>query len=242
MALNVFGGKSAGVPAGKMGYDGWVKNRKQASRGGFVGMLVLLAGVTAAAQINGAPPSVTSLGFGGRAINGAPPSVTSIGPRGPVFNPAYPSSKPFFGAGQHHHYHSYAPLGAAVYAVPIYGYGYADAPDDGDDAASAPVNGPAMPGVGAPYRSAGSSGPEMASAADPADPPDPAPTAQPKTELVFKDGRQMEIGNYAIVGSTLYELAGETRHKIALSDLDLDATVKANEDRGIDFTVPPGSM
>jgi len=39
------------------------------------------------AQINGAPASVTSQGFGGRAINGPPASVTSVGPRGLAPNP-----------------------------------------------------------------------------------------------------------------------------------------------------------
>src|ERR1700722_17251562 len=34
------------------------------------------------AQIKGAPASVTSPGFGGRAVNGTPPSVTSIGRQG----------------------------------------------------------------------------------------------------------------------------------------------------------------
>jgi len=34
------------------------------------------------AQVNGVPPSVTSMGFGGRVINGVPPSVTSFGPDG----------------------------------------------------------------------------------------------------------------------------------------------------------------
>src|SRR5262245_10858581 len=34
------------------------------------------------AQINGAPASVTSPGFGGHSINGTPSSVTSLGPRG----------------------------------------------------------------------------------------------------------------------------------------------------------------
>src|SRR5215467_6273153 len=37
---------------------------------------------TTHAQINGAPASVTSPGFGGRAVNGPPASVTSLGPRG----------------------------------------------------------------------------------------------------------------------------------------------------------------
>jgi hypothetical protein len=58
-----------------------------------------------------------------------------------------------------------------------------------------------------------------------------------RTLLIFKDGRQMEVANYAIMGSTVYLFAGD-RRKIPLSDLDLDATVKANEERGTDFHVP----
>ena len=56
--------------------------------------------------------------------------------------------------------------------------------------------------------------------------------------LVFKDGHQLEVSNYAIVGSTLYDLTVGRRHKIALADLDLTATAKQNDDRGIDFQVP----
>jgi hypothetical protein len=56
--------------------------------------------------------------------------------------------------------------------------------------------------------------------------------------LVFKDGHQLEVANYAIVGSTLYDLTDGRRHKIALAELDLAATAKQNDDRGIDFQVP----
>ena len=65
----------------------------------------------------------------------------------------------------------------------------------------------------------------------------PAPD-QPETVLVFKDGHQLEVANYAIVGSTLYDLTGGRRQKIALADLDLTATAKQNDDRGVDFQVP----
>jgi hypothetical protein len=77
--------------------------------------------------------------------------------------------------------------------------------------------------------------------------PEPAPASQPEvtpapdqpqTVLVFKDGHQLEVANYAIVGSTLYDLTEGRRHKIALTDLDLTATSKQNDDRGIDFQVP----
>jgi hypothetical protein len=70
---------------------------------------------------------------------------------------------------------------------------------------------------------------------------DSAAADQPQTVLVFKDGRQLEVENYAIVGNTLYDLTQGRRHKIPLSDLDLDSTIKQNGDRGIDFQVPAGS-
>jgi hypothetical protein len=237
----------------KMGYDGPVKGLNWlTSKGvGVVAGLFLCAGL-AGAQISAAPPSVTSMGFGGRAINGAPPSVTSLGPRGytPGYNPAYPNSRPWFGNGPYHHHRNYAPLGAAVYAVPIYGYAYGDTGDDADNAPPEDQynGGPTIfdrrgPGTSA-YRSAIGSfdpGNEQFAASAPASVPDPPPTDQPKTVLVFRDGHEQEVENYAIVGDTLWDLTGDRRHRIALSDLDLDATVKANDDRGIDFAVPPGS-
>lgn len=58
-----------------------------------------------------------------------------------------------------------------------------------------------------------------------------------RTLLIFKDGHQLEVTNYAIMGSTVYVFTGD-RRKIPLSDIDLDATIKANEQRGVDFHVP----
>jgi hypothetical protein len=64
------------------------------------------------------------------------------------------------------------------------------------------------------------------------------PAEEPGTLLVFKDGRQVEIKNYAIQGDTLFDLSDGRPHKIALADLDLDATQKKNDDRGVDFQLP----
>ena len=61
---------------------------------------------------------------------------------------------------------------------------------------------------------------------------------QPRTVLVFKDGRQLEVMNYAIVGTALYDLSDGRTRKVALADLDLGATTKQNDERGIDFQVP----
>lgn len=60
----------------------------------------------------------------------------------------------------------------------------------------------------------------------------------PSTVLVFRDQHKEEIDNYAIVGQTLYNFQPQHTEKIALSSLDLEATAKANDDRGMKFSVP----
>jgi hypothetical protein len=84
------------------------------------------------------------------------------------------------------------------------------------------------------------SGTENASAAQSSD---PAPESlQPPTTLVFKDGHQVEVENYAIVAQTLYDLSPGHPRKIALADLDLPATEKQNDDRGVTFQLPPAAQ
>ena len=63
----------------------------------------------------------------------------------------------------------------------------------------------------------------------------------PPTVLVFRDGHNLEVRNYAIVGETLWRFSGQRTQKIPLAQLDLAATVKANDDRGVTFTVPANS-
>lgn len=62
-----------------------------------------------------------------------------------------------------------------------------------------------------------------------------------KTVLVYRDGHQSEVQDYAILGKTLWIFAGQSTKKIALADLNLDSTKKMNDDRGIDF-VSPGTL
>ncbi len=70
----------------------------------------------------------------------------------------------------------------------------------------------------------------------------PIPTRdQPETILVFRDGHTQKVKNYAIVGNTLYDYSTGTRHKIDLGDLDVSATQKQNDDRGVDFRLPHGA-
>jgi hypothetical protein len=74
-------------------------------------------------------------------------------------------------------------------------------------------------------------------------PPEPAPEPpQPPTTLVFKDGHQLEVNNYAIVSQTLYDLTPGHPRKIALADLDLEATQKQNDDHGVVFQLPPSAQ
>jgi hypothetical protein len=77
---------------------------------------------------------------------------------------------------------------------------------------------------------------ESAATADADEPP------QSPTTLVFKDGHQIEVNNYAIVSQILYDLTPGHPRKIALADLDLLATQKQNDDHGVVFQLPPTSQ
>lgn len=73
--------------------------------------------------------------------------------------------------------------------------------------------------------------PEPVAAAAPAAPQEP-------TVLVFKDGHKLSVTNYAIQGGTLFNFSGEGPRRITVSDLDLEATMKANDENGIQFRLP----
>lgn len=233
-----------------------------------VAVLALVLVPALAAQINGVPASVTSIGFGGHfnQPQGIPASVTSIGPLGLVpngiffppnccINPLFPvnPNPPLF----HRHHHDrdhdrgrngFFQGGVAVYPVP-YAVPYAvpiedTSMEEPEDYSGGPTIFDRR-GPGTAYRGELYSGKpprdERATEAAPesAAPPAERPVAdQPKTVLVFKDGHQAEVENYAIVGDTLYDLSEGRRHKIPLSELDLTGTARQNDDRGIDFKVP----
>ena len=206
----------------------------------------LFAATSVRAQINGAPPSVTSQGFGGHAINGTPPSVTSLGPRGYSPGP-HSGSVP----GTHHNNnntnhrrHNGDFASPLLYAVPV-PYAVDNAVDDDPDVNDDPnyQGGPTVfdrRGSGAhsyipPVKDPPAAHP-MQSEADPA--ADPEPASDPTT-LVFKDGHQLEVGNYAIVGATLFDLTPGHTRKIPIADLDLAATHLQNDAHGVVFQLPP---
>jgi len=83
--------------------------------------------------------------------------------------------------------------------------------------------------VYAPRSSQRLSAPESAS-----QPPEPVVA----TILVFRDQHRQEVQNYAIVGQTVWAFSAGRTQKIPLANLDLPATEKANDDRGVSFRVP----
>lgn len=201
----------------------------------------------AQAQINGAPTSVTSQGFGGHAVNGTRSSVTSLGPRG-----YSQGSRTTLGTvpGNHrtdpnrHRRHTGQYASPLFYAVPVpYAVDEGIAQDAEEENDSNEQGGPTVfdrRGSGARSYVAPMNNAPAAHAAQAADEgsPDAADTTDP-TLLVFKDGHQMEVGNYAIVGSTLFDLTPGHPRRIALADLDLTATHQQNDSRGVVFQLPP---
>jgi hypothetical protein len=204
------------------------------------------------AQINGAPASVTSPGFGGRPVNGTAPSVTSLGPRGfaPNRGATFSTNVPRNGDGHHHHRQVEHTPPPVVYAVPV-PYAYDAGATDNDNEDDANVDDSDANYQGGPTifdrRGSGAASyvPPVQNVPKPhavqdteGAPADPEPPQAP-TLLVFKDGHKLEVGNYAIVGATLFDLTPGHSRRVALADLDLEATRQQNDDRGVTFQLPP---
>jgi len=62
--------------------------------------------------------------------------------------------------------------------------------------------------------------------------------SQSLTELVFQDKHTQEVQNYAIVGQTFWIFDSQLPTKVSLSELDVPATIKANDARGVGFQLP----
>lgn len=80
--------------------------------------------------------------------------------------------------------------------------------------------------------------------------PEPPPAAIPgshgksqakpvtMTKLVFRDGHTEEVADYAIVGQTLWIFSEQRAMKVPMEKINVSATQRANEERGLDFVVP----
>jgi hypothetical protein len=240
---------------GSLEYDDAVRRWILASVA-IVGLLLLPAFLVSSspAQINGVPASVTSPGFGGHPGTDAPPaSVTSLGPRGyaPSAGGGFFLNMPGRDDGRTRHHrdrdrdHSFIPFYGGWYGVPTYPYpaedaGYED--EESDDQGGPTIfdrRGRGDRAYVPPPSDAVRAHPDTrtdgtAAIAAPEAPP-------PPTILVFKDGHRLEVGNYAIVGATMFDLTPGHPRRIALAELDLEATQKENEDHGVSFQLPSNS-
>jgi hypothetical protein len=71
----------------------------------------------------------------------------------------------------------------------------------------------------------------------------PPASVLPSAVLVFRDRHKEEIEKYLIVGATLYAssdywTSGSWTRKVPIAALDVPATLKLNQDRGANFTLP----
>jgi len=65
----------------------------------------------------------------------------------------------------------------------------------------------------------------------------PAPN-YPPVSFVFRDGHQLEARNYAIVGYNFWIMDDGMTRRYPLSELDLKATTRVNDERGVPFQLP----
>jgi hypothetical protein len=86
---------------------------------------------------------------------------------------------------------------------------------------------------------------QTAGSVPPASAPAPQPSAEPAkidtglpVVLVFFDKKIQEVKNYAVMNEMLVVFDGSRTTKIPLRDLDLAATMKLNDERGVDFQIP----
>ena len=202
---------------------------------------------------NGIPASVTSPGFGGNGQNGNSEQQVRF-----FSEPANPHTRDHNRDGNHDrsHFRHEQQIQYYPYAVPYYPVLDPSEPSPADQPANDHSKddaeykgGPTIfdrRGEGLDRydeqraaKQKPKSQPETTD--DSAQPSTPEPVAeQPTTLLIFKDGHQLEIGNYAILGSTLFDLTPGHPRKIALAELDLSATIAQNDDRGVDFHLPTG--
>jgi hypothetical protein len=200
------------------------------------------------------PPS----SFTGRPVT--PPVTPFVNPPVSVFgrSPAFGASRPFVRHSR--------PAGPVPTFVPTFGYGYGYYPYNYYSPFAGPVSiapdpitqegwGYVPPASDVPAVSQNEANlsyevgrlsqeiedlrQQQAVQAQPPQPVQAAPSpATTPVVLIFRDGRRMEIQNYAIISQTLWVLDDHNSTKIPLSDLDIEATRQQNGLRGLRFSVP----
>jgi hypothetical protein len=203
-----------------------------------------------------ATPQVSHQQFSSSPFPSGGPAFPVGAPPVPGYNYHYGSNSSYHGNFGNYGGRGYRGSAFGYYVMPYYypvdnsAYGYDYVGGEGPDLYSGPPIGPndslhmiaEQPPVD-PYAYGPPDAPGYAEPPVAAVPPAPAPEPPKPGEpvvLVFRNGHQQEVTNYAIMGDSLY-VFDQGRKKIALADLDLPATQKANDDRGIEFNVPAAS-
>jgi hypothetical protein len=209
------------------------------------------ASISAAHTISGSAPRVTSSGYNAhRPTNSGVTSSTKPPHSTNGSSHTNPHPQPRTPTGQlYYYYYPYAYAVPVPYAVETGDNGAADG-DDPDYQGGPTVFDRRGSGLYS-YIPPGSESPadpnaEEAQAQEQEAPsddsnPNPEPSPDP-TILVFKDGHQLEIENYAVVSQTLYDLTPGHPRKIALADIDLPATEEQNDDHGVTFQLPSSAQ
>jgi hypothetical protein len=73
---------------------------------------------------------------------------------------------------------------------------------------------------------------------DPGGDPSAGGLPQPKTALIFKDGRRLDVQNYVATRTRILVGDSGITRDIPVSALDIPATEAANETAGVDFSLP----
>jgi hypothetical protein len=232
---------------------------------------VFLAVLPAFAQIHGTPPSITSFGATGIGFMPRPsitslgpfgwqvpnqffpnqpffPGGVIPGLTGPFPGPfGVPFTGPFGGPFNGGNRPGVSPVViSAPYPVPYPVVVMGDPSDpadlvNGQDPRTTPMNyTPARNPNSAAVAPVPSLSGQAVGNPSPAAAPQPVADQQP-TVLVFRNGKRLEVRNYAIVGNEIVNLSGTGPRKIAVSDLDLNATSRVNDDRAVNFRLPASS-
>jgi len=200
------------------------------ARGGF-------SGASGGAHYGGGPT-------GGARSYAAVPSFRGYTPALRTVQPAY-GARPVYSTARRGAYPVRRPLYAGNYPYSAYpttawfGPGYLDY-DDSEDYnpnVTAPSNYVETVPEDQPYVDGQSQvyPPQQAYAPQ----PQPAPQPEDAVTLIFKDGRPpQQIHNYMLTRTTLTVTDGHRMRDVAVVDLDLAATEKANRDAGVVFKLP----
>src|SRR5262245_35515854 len=144
-------------------------------------------------------------------------------------------------------YQEYEPSAVAEPAAPVVVVQSGPAPVPAPVPAQNPVDSVVLENRGGQWVRISNNGQIPAAEPTPAgvkEPATPAPRPKP-TVLIFRDGRNEEVERYMIKGDfvfagTNYWSTGAWTRKIPIAELDVPATQKVNEERGLKFSLPSG--